>query len=167
MRVSIIGKKYIVNDILPRNIVEDYWIVDKNKTPEQRLINIKAQNGAYELISDNNVKIIDFSSLQIEGNTLIVSQKNKKIIPGVILQENTMYPIIFNNSNIVFMLYCLQIFSNQDDPSTPTPNTTFWAYISCFFNFTPKILFFSIIKSVTSVSKSISTLSHKKSWIFL
>lgn len=108
MRVALIGKKYILKEKLPKNIIDNYWLTDKTQK-SNKLINFRIQNGKYEIVSSEYSKILDFKSLTIVNNNLAVSQQSGTI-PSIILEENSMYPILINNSMDVYILYCLPDF---------------------------------------------------------
>ena len=64
MRITLVGKEYILKQKLPKNIINGYWITDKDKQLNNILINIRLNNGKYEIVSSKYSKIIDiiFSS---------------------------------------------------------------------------------------------------------
>ena len=88
MRITLIGKKYIINKDLPKNNLDEYWVTNNNN----KLINIKIYNGKYEAISSSYSKIVDSKS---------------QTISKITLKENMMYPIIINGvREEICILFC-------------------------------------------------------------
>lgn len=113
MRVALIGKKYIVKETLPRNIIDNYWLTDKTQQFNNKLINIKIHHGKYEMVNSEYSKILDFKYLEVINNNLSVSQQIGNTLQSVVLEENYMYPILMNNSKEIYILYCLPDFEDS------------------------------------------------------
>ncbi len=111
MRVVLVGKKYIIKDTLQTNTIEDYWIIDKKK--EKKLVNIKVNNGKYELISSNYSKIIDPKCIKKRNGNLIIAKTSGAVLQKVILKENNMYPILIENSKEICILHCLPDYEDS------------------------------------------------------
>ena len=112
MRIALIGRKYIIKDILPKSINNDYWISDNKEESNNRLIEIKMHDGKYIVVSSIYSKIVDSQCLSITNNDLVVSKSEEKYIDKIVLEENHMYPIIINNQSDVNILYCLPDFED-------------------------------------------------------
>ena len=110
MRIVLIGKDYIFKDNLPYNIIENYWISDQY---QKKLINIKANNGKYEIISANSAQLLNSEYLQNIDGHLILSEANDNILENIILEENNVYPIQSSASKEVYLLYCLPDFQDN------------------------------------------------------
>ena len=106
MRIALVGKEYILKQKLPKNIINGYWITDKDKQLNNILINIRLNNGKYEIVSSKYSKIIDITSLKRENRSL-------NILPSIILEENNVYSILMNDSEDIYLLYCLPDFKNS------------------------------------------------------
>ena len=112
MKVTLIGKKYIIKEKLPQNIIDYYWMTDTEKKDANKLIHFQKSNNKYELVSSKYSKIVSFNSLKIVNNKLTLLQQIE-IIPRTILKENAIYPILMNNSNDIYFLYCTPDFEDS------------------------------------------------------
>ena len=114
MRIALIGKKYIFKDTLPNINTENYWVADKSLDNEKNLLNLRNINGKWELLSNNYSKIINPNCLNNTKDGLtFFSKSNNAFLSSIILNEYDMYPIILDNSDEIFILYCLPDFDNN------------------------------------------------------
>lgn len=106
MRVTLIGKKYIIKDTLNNNI-DDFWLVDNTKESNDKLIKISNDNGIYKILSSEYSKILDKRYLSMINNDLTISQPIEYVMKEVVLEENHMYPIIMSGTNEINILCCM------------------------------------------------------------
>ena len=103
MQVVLIGKQKIYRVKLPTNAIGNYWITDGN----EKLINIEANNGKWQIISNDLAQIIKSNYLQLIDDELVVHLTEESVAKGVILRENEMYAVCLKDSNAVYILHCL------------------------------------------------------------
>lgn len=96
MIATLIGKNVMYKTTLPEFVRGTYSI---NNEIDKKLINIESVNGKWQIMSNNNFKIIDPKEFNISKNDNL----SKKVI---VLEEYSMYYILFNNSKDVWILYC-------------------------------------------------------------
>ena len=105
MRIVLIGKKYIFKEALPKNSIDNYWIIDRTQKPEKKLLNLKCSNGKYEASSNVYSKILDPKYLESYSNELDLN--NIDALPQIELVENEVYPILLRDSEELYILFCL------------------------------------------------------------
>lgn len=113
MLVTLIGKNLIYKIALPQTPIGNYWITDKNREDEKKLINIEGKNGKWQITSNNYAKIINPSAIRINKSEIIVEKSKEKIIDKVILSEYSMYAICLDNSDDIFILYCAPVYGEK------------------------------------------------------
>ena len=101
----LIGKKYIFKEALPKNSIDNYWIIDRTQKPEKKLLNLKCSNGKYEASSNVYSKILDSKHLESYSNELDLN--NIDALPQIELVENEVYPILLRDSEELYILFCL------------------------------------------------------------
>ena len=106
MQIALIGRKYILKETLPKNIMNSYWICDKNKKINNKIIKIIVHNGEYKMINSEYSKILEYKDLE-EINNSSMSYFTENTLDGVILKENGIYPINIYNSKEIYILCCL------------------------------------------------------------
>lgn len=103
MIVTLIGKNVLYKTKLPKVAIGNYWITDQN---DKKLISIEGNGENWEIISNNNAKILRPSSLK-SSNISKIAQSKVYIINEVTLQEYGMYYVYLKDyTNEVFVLYC-------------------------------------------------------------
>ena len=107
MRIIFVGKKYILKDTLPINIIDNYWLIDKKQKDEKKLLNIRMNSDKYEILSSDYSKVINPQKLNITEGELSEIQLKNSIIGSIILEENKMYPIFIEQLNEIFILFCM------------------------------------------------------------
>jgi len=80
MKVLLIGKNNIYKVELPKSVNNNYWLSDKTAKEEKRLINIRAIDGKWKVISSNYAKIINPKSIKLRNNDVVVDRKRRKYI---------------------------------------------------------------------------------------
>lgn len=103
MQISLINKKNVHTETLPKEISGDYWIYDEN---DIRLINIQANNENWELISNNNAGIVDLKHIMLDEKGNFVLLKDAKKIDSAILKENAIYAVYNSKAGEVIFIYC-------------------------------------------------------------
>lgn len=99
--------------ILPKTVVGNYWITDKSGDREQRLINIEAKNGKWEITSNNDVKVIVGSWKQTADYELKANNPDDEIIDKITLTEYSMHYICIGKANDLFILYCSPVYEEN------------------------------------------------------
>ena len=97
MRVSLLKDGIIKDLILPKKISGNYWVSYYDETKETNLINIEAQNGTWNLISNDDVFCII----------------NEHKVPSIILQEYNFYAIKDIHENKYMIIYCSPVYDNS------------------------------------------------------
>ena len=106
MLVRLIGKNFMCKLVLPRTPEGNYWISDKSGKTERKLVNIEGKEGKWQITSDEFVKIINPKAVYIGEDITKVCERKDKIIDKIVLREDALYGICFENSNDMFLLYC-------------------------------------------------------------
>ena len=118
MLVALIGKKSIHKIVLPQIAMGNYWLSDKDGNKEKKLINIDSVNGKWQIISNNYAKIIDLKSVDLNNinknnSGININQNIGRVIDNIVLKEHEMYGVRLENSNELFILYCLPVFEKN------------------------------------------------------
>jgi len=99
----LIGKNVIYKTTLPEFVRGNYSINDEK---EKKLINIESINGNWQIVENNNFNIIDPKDVDI-----LKSKESKKIhvkkFENIVLKEYSIHYILFNNSDEIWILYCM------------------------------------------------------------
>jgi len=109
--VTLIGKNKVNKLILPKNIVGNYWLSDKDSG--KYMINIEAIDGNWQITSNDNVKVIAGTWKQTGDYEIKATKPNEEIIEKVTLKENSMHHICIGKANDVFILYCSPVYENN------------------------------------------------------
>ena len=112
MLVRLIGKNFMCKLVLPRTPEGNYWISDKSGKTERKLVNIEGKEGKWQITSDEFVKIINPKAVYIGEDITKVCERKDKIIDKIVLREDALYGICFENSNDMFLLYCSPVYDN-------------------------------------------------------
>ncbi len=104
--VTLIGKRYMQKINLPKVQVGNYWLSDKSREKEIRLINIRGENGNWHAYSNNFLKIIKAEAVEKHKRTLSNEYKSEEILHKVTLSEHSMYYVSLGNNGELFLLYC-------------------------------------------------------------
>ena len=107
MRIALIGKNYIVKEKLPKNIIDNYWICDKTKSIDNKLVKINIRNGEYEMINSEYSQLLDLKLLEKINKNFSITEFIGDNNQSIILKENCMYPIKLYNSQEIYIIYCL------------------------------------------------------------
>ena len=110
MKVSLIGKENLTSIILPKNIENDYLIRYGEENEDNEIINIKAEKGKWVVESDDYIKVINPEYIKIKDGKLGVSNINACMEKKAILKENSMFPLLIEDLNEIFFLYCSAIY---------------------------------------------------------
>lgn len=115
MKLTLISKNVLYKISLPKVIQGNYWLTDQNEKREKKLINVEGIDGKWQLITNENINIIDLKYIEVEEKSgEIKVYQSKELKPRrVILEENQMYGITFNDSKNFFILCCLPSFEKD------------------------------------------------------
>ena len=115
LQVVLIGKHVIQKVVLPQVAIGSYWISDKSKGMEKKLINIEGKDGSWQILSNNSIKIINNKYINLAARELNLgaSKLQDAVIDKVILKEYAMYPICIGDSKEVYILYCTPVSENN------------------------------------------------------
>ncbi len=100
MIVSLIGKDKLYKVKLPNFIQGNYAIHDENN---KKLINIEGKNENWQIASNQNAKIL---------NPKKSNKESEEIMDKAILKEYSIYYILFQHSNEIFVLHCAPTCEN-------------------------------------------------------
>lgn len=109
MLVTLIGKTTLCKIKLPRTVIGNYWLSNKNT----KLINIESINGCWQIKSTENYRIINEKSIINKNNFISYYQNGEEIVDKVTLNENNIYFINFIESNDIYVLYCSPIYEDN------------------------------------------------------
>lgn len=109
MILTLIGKNSLSKLILPHDPAGNYWLCDKSGN---KLINVEAIDGKWQLISNSYSIIINKKNIQISQNKLSIANKEKNF-SRVILKNNGMYCIKLKNNNAPYLLFCTPLYEDN------------------------------------------------------
>lgn len=109
MIATLIGKNVMYKITLPEFIRGNYSIQDAN---DKNLINIESINGSWQIVSNNNFKIIDPKEYEAIKSGKILKKIQGKTTQNVMLKEYSTHYILFNNSKEIWILYCAPTCEN-------------------------------------------------------
>lgn len=115
MLVTLIGRNSIHRIVLPQTPIGNYWLSDKTGPIEKRLVNIEGKEGNWQVISNNNVKIINNKYINIFNDDIRIKNENVEegIIDKIILKEYGMYCVCLGQSKEIFILYCAPVYEKN------------------------------------------------------
>ena len=113
MVLTLIGVKDIYKIVLPEVAIGNYWISDSRNGIKKELVNIEAQNGKWQISTNNFQKIINPVALDITNDNIKISQNNKIIIDRVELEINHTYYICLGDLNDLYILYCSSVYESN------------------------------------------------------
>lgn len=111
MLAVLIGKNNIHKINLPKIAMGDYWITDKTKQNEKKLLNIEGNNGVWSIVSDERVKIYDPSMVEIAKDGFVFN--NSFIQQKVLLNEYSTYIIKLEVEKDPYLLYCYPAYKEN------------------------------------------------------
>lgn len=106
MLVTLIGKKSMNKIFLPQTAIGNYWITDKTGNQGRKLVNIEGITDNWRIVSNNNAKIINLNSININNGEINAINQSEKIEKEIILKEHMMIGIYLLNLKELFILYC-------------------------------------------------------------
>ena len=87
MLITLIGKNSINKLILPREVIGNYWLYDKNYEQPRRLINIESVNNTWQIRTNNRCRIINNKNIVLEENSIKFIRDGKEILDRIILKD--------------------------------------------------------------------------------
>ena len=111
MKAVFICKNKIYTINLPKKIYNNYWITDN----DDKIINISANKGRWQISSNNYAKIINPKYIKIFNNHIKIIESSENIFAEkTIIKENSLYAISMNNDiHNIGIFYC----TNEDGNS--------------------------------------------------
>lgn len=109
MQVMLISKKSIFKTILPKNPLGTYWVCDENKN---KLLKIEAKGEEFQVFSDESMQIINPKCLLIDNDNICVNN-DIKVIKQITLKEHNMYCMHSENSDEIYILYCMPMYEEN------------------------------------------------------
>ena len=111
MRLTLIGKEALYKLNLPQVADGNYWISKNTDENEEKLINIQGRNGKWEMISTNQMHIINDNNISISKQDVRITKSEDMVVDKVILEEYHMYFIYIGNHDL-YVLYCSPSYKN-------------------------------------------------------
>ena len=113
MQVTLIGKNFLYKVVLPKVPIGNYWLTDKTKEKERKLINIEGKDGNWRIKTDGQVNVVNPQALNITNNKITVKKDTKVYSDLITLKEHCMYAISFGNLNDIYILYCSPVYDTS------------------------------------------------------
>ncbi len=113
MQVTLIGRKNLCKVILPKVPIGNYWLTDKAKEKERKLINIEGKDGFWQVKTDGNVKVINPQAIEIKNDKISLIKSQNVYSKSLILKEYCMYAISLGNLDDIYILYCSPVCENN------------------------------------------------------
>lgn len=113
MQVTLIGKKFLYKVVLPKVPIGNYWLTDKTKEKERKLVNIEGQGSAWIIKTDGQVNVINPKAVEVTSNKIGIKKTEKPYNDFIVLQEHCMYAINFGNTDEVYILYCSPVYDTS------------------------------------------------------
>lgn len=110
MLITLIGKNSINKLILPREVIGNYWLYDKNYEQPRRLINIESVNNTWQIRTNNRCRIINNKNIVLEENSIKFIRDGKEILDRIILKDYSFYYVTIGNSPEIYILYCSPVY---------------------------------------------------------
>ena len=114
MQIVLIGKNVLYKLSLPKNVEGNYWLTDNKEKNEKKLINVEGKDGKWQLVPNDQTKVIDSRFINIEDKShdmrVYVNNEREK---AMILENYMMCGISFKDSRELFILCCLPSFEND------------------------------------------------------
>ena len=111
MIVTLVGKNSLYKTKLPEIKMGNYWITDEN---ERKIINIEGEDGDWKITSNDTMKIINLKDPISIISTKTIKLSKKMIIDKVILKENSINYVFFENiPDTIFVLFSFPSYENN------------------------------------------------------
>ena len=111
MIVTLMGRNFMYNLSLPKIVVGNYWLKDKEGDNGRRLINIEGVDGKWQIKNSNYLEVINPNILEREKS--IIRINGRQVSTKFTLENYDMYGIHFKNSNELYLLYCSPTCENN------------------------------------------------------
>ena len=99
MEITIIKKNQLTVFNLPKNVVGSFWINSFDNGKKRNILNVEADNGAWQLISNENIYLVDDKDV---------------MIPSVTLKDYSFYLIKDVVRNEKYYLYTSPVYENEN-----------------------------------------------------
>jgi len=104
--LTLIGKESLYKLNLPQVADGNYWISKNVEETEEKLLNIQGKNGQWEVISNNQMRIISNKNITITNEELSLMQSKDMVLDKIVLEEYHMYFLCYGNQHKIYLLYC-------------------------------------------------------------
>ena len=109
MIVTLIGKKSISKIKLPRTAIGSYWFEEN----EKKVINIRGNDGKWEVTSNDISKIVNTKDLNITDNNITIINNKDVYLYNAILNENSVICMMSEITKEIYILYCEPSFKDD------------------------------------------------------
>ena len=113
MVVTLIGKEKLQKLILPSTPEGSYWINERAEKGEKKLLNIEGANDNWQIVSNDNVKIINAQYVSFKDGKASVIPDKYAVIKKVILKNGGMYFVSIGSLDEVFVVYCTERYEQN------------------------------------------------------
>ena len=113
MLVTLIGQNNIRKLVLPSTPEGSYWIKDKSEKGDKKLLNIEGKDGNWQIISNNNAKIVNAQYVSFKDGEISVVPDEYAIIKKVVLKNGGMYFVSIESLEEVFVLFCSDVYDSS------------------------------------------------------
>ncbi len=112
MQVILIGDETIHKVILPQ-VPSGTYMLDGKSTDTIKTIKIEAQDGKWQVESDEDARIINPECMSVIDDKIRIKKSEKQFISRINLKEYSIYAIKFSNSKKIYFLYCLPVYEDN------------------------------------------------------
>lgn len=113
MLVVLIGDNKIHKIMLPQIPSGNYILNEDNDSKIKKSIEIEAQNGKWQITSNQKAKIVNPKYVNITNEKIEMQKVKTPFISKAILKEYGTYVVKFEKSKKLYMLYCLPVYENN------------------------------------------------------
>ena len=111
MLLTLIGKETINKLILPKEVMGNYWLCDKDTGA--KLINVQNVNNKWQIQSTYRYKIINSKNVVIQDNKIGIYESGREILESIELEEYNFYYIKREENKKIYVLYCSPVYEDN------------------------------------------------------